>query len=198
VRAVVVAMVLTAFLLFFVLLAIHNLFHGAAIIPSAIWLFLVGASLIGFGRERGVRRLAIDLLGAFSLKEFVRTGRPENGQNEIQFGYQIFGCRLLYFSVSADKVESIHWGTGQATSRAGRDMDDWSVAIWYDHGDPIKSQKQQKWRHPDQDIYIVGPMGRKQEIAAFGNVLLDFLRKSGASLMQGRDECTFERRSPTG
>jgi hypothetical protein len=191
--AVIGATVLTAFVLFSIFLAIYNLFNWMAIIPSVIWLLLIGWTLISLSKEKGCRRFATEILGAFSLKQFVQAIRRENGLNEIQFGYQMFGNRFLYLTIPIDKIDHVNWRTGQATDMAKRDMNDWHVAVWYDHDNSIKSQKKAKWRHPDQDIYIVGPSGRKQEITNFGHALLDFLRKSGASLVQGNNECTFVR-----
>ena len=195
--AVIGAIVLTTFILFFIFMAIYNLFNWMAIIPSVIWLLLVGWVLIGFSKEKSCKQFATEILGAFSLKQFVQTICRENGRNEIQFGYQMFGRRFLYLTIPVDKIDHVNWSTGQATDMAKRDMNDWSVAVWYDHCDPIKSQMKAKWRYPDQDIYIVGPLGRKQDITDFGHAFLDFLCKSGASLAQGNNECTFVRQLPT-
>ena len=192
-REVVGAMMLASFLLFFVSLAVYNLLNCAAIIPSILWLLLVGAVLAGFSREKGARPFAIEILGAFSLKHFVRTIHRETGGTEIQFGYRMFGRCHLYLTIPVEKIEHINWSTGQATHMARRDMNDWSIAIWYEHGDPIKSQKQKGSLNPDQDVYIVGTPGRKENVAAFGHALLVFLRGSGASLVPGNNECTFVR-----
>jgi hypothetical protein len=187
------AIVVTAFLLFFIFLGIYNLFNGIAIIPSLIWLLLVGSVLIGFCKEKGSKQFATEILGAFSLKQFVQTICRENGQNEIQFGYWMFGHRFLYLTVPAEKIDHVNWHTGQASHMAKRDVNDWSVAIWYEHGDPIKSQKEHWRKNPDQEVYIVGHSGRKQEIETFGLALVEFLRKSGATLVQGENGCTFVR-----
>ena len=191
------AIVATAFLLFFIILGVFNLFNQIAIIPSIIWLMLIGMWLHAGGKEKGFRRFAIDVLGYFSLNQFIRTTSRESGHNEIQFGYKIFGCRLFYLTIPLNKIESVNWSTGQATSMTGRDMNDWHVFIWHDHDNPAKSQRKAKLPyplpHPDQDVYGVGPSGRKQEIEAFGHAVVDFLRNSGATLVQGNNECTFVR-----
>ena len=94
VGAVIGAIVGTVFLLFFIFLGIYNLFNCMAIIPSLIWLLLVGWVLIGFRREKGSKQFATEILGAFSLKQFVQTIRRKSDQNEIQFGYWMFGHRF--------------------------------------------------------------------------------------------------------
>ena len=76
---------------------------------------------------------------------------------------------------------------------AGRDLGDWSVALWYDHGDPAKSLAQKKHRWPDQEVYIVGLTGPKNKVDAFGHEFLNFLRQSGVFLVQGENDRKFVR-----
>ena len=93
-----------------------------------------------------------------------------------------------------DKVESVDWRAGQASGMTGCDMDDWHVALWFDHDDPIKSEKERQWHpKPEQDVYIVGPTRRKKDTASFGMEFVGFLRQAGAALEQGEDDCTFTR-----
>jgi len=74
-------------------------------------------------------------------------------------------------------------------------MNDWSVVLWFDHGDPVKSQRNQRFRKPDQDVHIVGPSRRKDLTTAFGHSVLEFLRQAGADLVPGEDEFTFVRKA---
>src|ERR1039458_2812396 len=191
-RVVFGAILLTGFLLFFVFLAAYNLIHLVAMIPSTLWLLLVGTVFFGSCKERGAKTFLTEILGAFSAKEFTRAIRRDD-QNEIQFGFEMFGRGFLYFKLPVKKIESVNWSTGQATHLAGRDMKDWQVSVWYDHDDLVKSQKHQKWRKPDQEIYLVGPTTEKEKTAAFGLTFVELLRKSGATLVQGGNECTFVR-----
>ena len=191
--AVIRTTVLTTIILFFIFLAIYNLFNSTATIPSIIWLLLVAFIFWDSGKSKGYKQFAIEILGAFSLKEFVQTIRRENGHNEIQFGCQMFGRRFLYLTVATVKIDHVNWKTGQATDMAKRDMNDWSVLVWYNHGDSVKSQKRAKRPHPNQDLYIVGPPGRRKEIETFGLVFIEFLRKSGVTIVQGNNKCTFVR-----
>lgn len=190
------AVVLTAFLTFFVLLAIYNLLNLAAIVSSILWLLLVAAAIFGFCKEKGIRQTAIEILGAFAVKEFIWSVKGESNCRKILFGYKFCGKRFVYREISVPKIESVSWSTGQASSLAGRDVNDWSVAIWSDHDDSERSQRRRKlkYRKPDQDICIVGPTGRKEDAAAFGLKLVEFLRESGAQLLPGDNDSSFFRK----
>lgn len=192
-RAVIGALIGTSFLLFFILLAIYNLCSGRAIIASSCWLLLVGTVLFGFCKERGIGQVVVGYLGAFSSKESIQAIPRESGKSEIQFGYRLFGARFQYLRIAADKIAMVHWHTGQLSSRLGRDAGDWSVAVWYEHDDPAKLEKQKWMRHPDLEVYIVGIEGQKEGTGVFGRALVDFLRKSGSPLVQGDNDCTFVR-----
>ncbi len=191
------AVIVTAFVLFFTVVALHNLWGWIAILPSTLWLLLVGVIVIDLIRSKGINQIVVEILSAFSFREFIWAIRQTNGQNEIQFGNQLCGCRLVRFRIAVENIEHVKWSTGQASHIAGRDMNDWSVAVWYDHGDRAKSERNKGWRFADQEIHIVGPAGRKAEVATFGHSLLDFLRQSGANLIQGENDCTFVRQSNT-
>lgn len=185
---------LTTFTLFSVGLAIYNLCNWTAIIPSTIWLLLVGFFFSGLIKTDGCKKITTDILGTFSKKEFIRTISLEKGQTAFQYGFKIFGHWFSYFTVAVETIETVKWDTGQASDMAGRDMNDWHVAVWYDHDDPAKSQKQNTLKKPDQDLYIVGMSGAKAETAALGFAVVDLLRKTGATFAQGDDDCTFVRR----
>ena len=138
------AVVVTAFILSFSSLAIYNLFNWTGVLPSTLWLLLVGSVVVGTIKSKGLKQSAIELLGVFSLGEFVQAIRLTSGQVEVQFGYQLFGRRFVHFNIAVEKIEHVKWSTGQASHRAGRDVNDWSVAVWYDHGDPVKSERNRK------------------------------------------------------
>jgi hypothetical protein len=79
---------------------------------------------------------------------------------------------------------------------AGRDMNDWTVFIWFDHHDPARSEKKKrrKYRKPDQKIYCVGPSTRKERTEALGLALVAFLRDAGADLVPADIPDCFARR----
>ncbi len=192
--AIIAAWFLTAFIGFFVWLGVYNLWHGAAIIASILWLLLVG-TIFGLGcKYEGSRKLLIELLGIYSRRHFVQSLPRENGPAEIRFGYRLLGYPFFYLRVPVDKIESVDWSTGQASHQAGRDVHDWSIGLWYQHGDPEKTKREQQWsRRPEQEVYIVGPPDRKEITTALAQSFLEFLGAAGARLVQGENEHTFVR-----
>jgi hypothetical protein len=194
-REVLGAATVTAFILFFVLLSVVNLLNHVAMIPSAAWLLLVLAVVGTSCKEEGLRTLLVNILGYFASKQFVESISEGTFPVGIRFGYQLLGHRFVYLTIPADKITSVGWHAGQASSFAGRDMKDWYVAVWFFHDDPVRSQKRRNMPNPDQGVYCVGPSGPKVDVDAFGRSLVDFLRSSGALLSPGKDEYTFVRKA---
>ena len=196
-RVVFGATLFTAFLVFLVALAIWNLTQGNALIASCLWLGLIGFILGGYIKSEGYRKVAVYVLGAFSTRNFAWAYQLPPKTTEIRFGYEIFGFRHFHLSVPVDRIKSVNWHTGQASYFAKKDVGDWSVALWYDHGDPVKSRAQKNMRNPDQEVYIVGLEGSKNKVSAFGRELLNFLREAGVTLVQGKDDCEYVRQPDT-
>jgi hypothetical protein len=188
--------VFAAGIFFFTILAITNLFVHVAIIASCTWLAIVFIGVRTACKTDGsVWKFVINWLGCFARRQFVEATLRETGPAEIRFGYQFFRRRLFYFLVPVDKIETVDWSTGQATDMAGRDMNDWHVALWFDHDDVSKSEKKQKWglKKPDQDVYIVGPSTCKAEAEILGLAFVTFLHAAGATWLERIDDCTFGR-----
>ena len=182
-RAEIVGLIFAAaFVAFFVALSVLNLVNRVAVIPSIIWLLLVTAVICAICRDEEFLRY---LLGGFASTQFVERVTAETQSAEIRFGYQLFGRRCFYLRLPVGKIEAVNWTTGQ--------VGDWHVALWFDHDDPAKHVEGS--RKPDQDVYIVGPSGSKEETETFGLSLVDFLCNAGASLVRGEDECSFVRKT---
>lgn len=194
------AMFLSVFILFSVLLAIYNLCTWTAVIPSTIWLLLVGFVLGSFIKTDGWKKFATDILGGFAREEFIRTIHLGSNEPCLQYGFKMFGQRFPYFTVVVKKIESVEWSTGQASHFAGKDMDDWSVLVWYDHCDPAKSQRARSYnsRKPDQDLYGIVMSGKKETTAVLGHALIDLLRDAGVKFSQGENDNSFVRQLPGG
>lgn len=162
-----------------------------AIISSCIWLGLVLLIVYAACKEYGIVEFLKNILGAFAYKHFI-----ENEQEgEIRIGFLFFGMSFFYIKLPVEKVASVEWHAGQGTHFAGRDMNDWSVALWYDHDDPKKSEDRKSWKYADQEVHIVGPSGKKEITAALGDSLVLFLNKAGTKLIPSDDECKFIRKS---
>jgi hypothetical protein len=191
---VIAAVGLTSFVLFTVDIAVKNLQDHAAMIPSIIWLMLVTAGIVHQMREE---KGFVKFLEVFAFKPFAEV--VETGPNtwDLRFGFRMAGHCLFYQGIPLNKIESLVWSSGQATSLAGRDMNDWTVVLWYDHDDPVKSEHKKKWKHyhPDQDPYSVNFSGPKEDAAILGREFLALLKNAGAVLVPGKDDCTFVRES---
>ena len=177
------------------MLSVINLLNHVAMIASAIWLLLVVLAIWTICSEDGLRTFLVNVLGCFASRRFVESVSEGMGPARIRYGYQLLGRRFFYLTVPVDRIAEVAWHTGQASDRLGRDADDWHIAIWYYHDDPVKSEKRKGLWNPDQEIFCVGPSGPKSDIAALGHSLVDFLRGSGASLVLGKDECSFVRKT---
>lgn len=175
-------------------LALFNLANSVGIIISVIWLLIVGWILGNECREAGgLRRYLIAWLAAFAGRRFALFASDDAHQASIRFGYEIFGHRFYQNDVEIKRIESVEWSSGQATSMAGRDMEDWSVALWYDHCNPERSKQRHMLRKPEQDLYIVGPSRRKEDTVPFGMEFVSFLSSVGAFLIRGEGENVYIR-----
>ena len=180
----------------FALLAFLNLANHVAIIPSVIWLLFVAWILWSGCREAGsVRMYLTDWLAAFAARKFVLFPPETTHQAFIRFGYELFGRRFYQKDIDIERIESVEWSPGQATGMAGRDMKDWSVTLWYDHGDPERSKRHHMLRKPNQDVYIVGPSKRKEDTALLGREFISFLSGIGVHLKQSTEDHIFSRRT---
>ena len=138
-------------------------------------------------------RYLINRLGDLFGQSFVESESSVGQRGDIRFGFEFLGHRFTQRSVGIANIESVEWETGQGTAMAGRDKNDWHVCLWFDHNDPQMSEKQRKYRKPDQDIYIVGPSTRRDRTEALGLAFVDFLRAAGAELAQGATTTCFVR-----
>jgi len=196
-RVVVGVCLFAGFLCFTVAVGIHNLLNGVSLIASCLWLLLVGAMIVSCCREHGIKPLFTNILGTVTRRHFAWAYPTAANQIEIRFGYEIFGRRHFYLAIPTTRIEEVHWRTGQASDQLGRDVGDWSVALWYAHGDSAKTadrlKKWPNWKTAAQAVYIVGPQGPKEKTAALGHRFLHFLCQSGVCLVQGADDSTFIR-----
>jgi hypothetical protein len=158
----------------FALIAVINLCLWSAVIPSLIWLFIVVAMIRSSSqRDGGLRPFLINAIGELFGKKFVEWNPNDPQPRCIRFGVQFFSGRFIQKSFQLNKIESVSWHTGQASSMAGREVNDWKVWIYLDSG----IQK------PDHIYHGVGPAWRKSRSEALGLSLVSFLRNAGVNLV---------------
>ena len=165
------------------------------LVASLLWLFLVAFFTLQSCKDAGgLRRYALDIVAGVCGRLFaeINTTPPE----ALELGVYLLGRRFVQQTIPLDSIESVEWNTGQATSMAGHDMNDWHVWIWFAHNDPAESQKRRKrgWQKAEQSLYGVGPSGPKAETEALGLSLVAFLRAAGADLLDGPTPNGFVRR----
>lgn len=177
--------VVTVLVFCFTLGGVINLFRGDAIIASSLWLAVVAFGYWIMCKDEGIRSYLIDYLGDVAGRHFVESTPESVRPAELHFGFEFLGRRFIQWRVALDKIESVEWKTGQATDMAGRDMHDWHVVLWFDHGDPNKKKS--------RNLRIVGPARRKMKTESLGLVFVDFLRNAGAPLERCGAEGRFVR-----
>lgn len=183
----------------FVALAVDNLLSpvGAPVlgacgaVASVLWLALVAFVLVLTLWSVGLWGSVVAVLGAFSLRHFADARTTDDG-TVIGFGYQLFGRRFYYLRVAPDQITSVDISTGQATAHAGRDMGDWSVALWYrvEGAAPFGP-----WPGARNDeVYIVGGAGPREATAEWLSAVVAFLRAAGVNLEPGEADTEFRHR----
>ena len=169
---------LTTLVVVFVILAVYDLITLEAIIAPILWLTFVAYGVCGeIKKEGGFRQYVFSILGVFIGKEYLEISSLGGPIPEINFGIQIFKWRSTQRCIAFDKIISVRWDAGQATSLAGRDMKDWYVYLRFN--DPERAGRRY---NPGQSIYVIGPSRRKEDTEAFGLSFIDLLRQAGLPL----------------
>jgi hypothetical protein len=140
--------------------------------------------------EGGLRVFFVNRLGNLSDHQFVEI-IPQHGDDlMVRFGFTLLGRDFDRLQIRRATLTSIQWSSGQATSLAGHDMNDWSVVVRHNRKGPrgtIVSDHH-------EDVEIVGPDGPKHEAAALGTSLVDFFRSAGIELHPMKNKCGFTTR----
>lgn len=172
----------------FVVLALIDLSRGDAVIASCLWLaFMAFCVWNGVRDAGGLRNMLTDMAGSVAGRLFAET---DAAAGEVRFGYELWGRRHIRHRVTLESIESVDWSTGQASCMAGRDENDWTIRLWYRHGDPAKSAEREKLKwypRPDQDLHAFGPPRRRSETEALGLAFVGMLRDAGVPLVAGEE-----------
>jgi hypothetical protein len=161
----------------FTVLSVLNIKDQVAVIPSIAWLSIVAFfAWSNYDEDRGIYHQLIDGCCSFlASKKFVLVLQNENAPPAIRFGHYLFGCRIIQLRVRIDKIECVEWSTGQATFRAGEDMEDWTVGLQFSHD--IKKERKHGYIQ-------VSSTSRKEDAQKLGLAFVDFLNDLGASLVR--------------
>ena len=124
------AIVGTAIIVTFLVLAAKNLFQETAVVPSLIWILLVVFVVISNVRQSGLSSFAAGVLGAFSRKQVLIVSTAEEGR-VLEVGSKFLSWNVIEHRVPASDLVTIRCSAGQASDLAGRDVNDWSVVLWY-------------------------------------------------------------------
>lgn len=168
-----------------VVLGVTNLFMGVALVPSMLWLVFIGFVVASEAKQhRGVGGVFVHLVGELFGRQFVDAPLIEGTPREIRFGFELFGRAFITRVELLDDIKKVGWSTGQATGITGRDMDDWSVFVWFNPKAPSSIEIGIKsgadfWTV----IHAVGPARERSKTEALGLEFLKFLEEAGVKLV---------------
>ncbi|QJW95966.1 hypothetical protein [Frigoriglobus tundricola] len=159
------------------------------VVAAVLWLSLttltLGSAVYAAG---GLGPCAVVCLGTFSSRTFVEVSL-EGDRIVIAFGYEMFRRRFYYLTVARGQIVSLEMRSGQATALAGRDMDDWHVALWY--RDPTRAKRKHIEGVRDDEVYVVCPPRAKVTTEVFLRSVVTFLCSVGVELHPVAKENAF-------
>lgn len=161
----------------------------SATIASVIWIvFTVWCVWTTISMDDGFQRWAIARLGQFGMKHFVWIDRIEGEPPRISTGFRLGRRRFFYYSFPTVKLQKVSWNFGQASARSRQEMADWSVTIWFDPTEP----RSRWWSDAYRGQYGFGFQGEKARVAAFGESLVAFLRRTGVEFKALPEDCGYQ------
>lgn len=176
-------------------LAGFNLWHmqsnsNTATMVSIAWPIFVLACLLIAVWEDGCRFFLVKRLGEFSRDHFLylRTS-PVTEEVEVCVGYRLWGKTFDLLRVNRDDVVSVDWRPGQGSVNNQLDLDDWHVALWY-HPSLGKKRKPSPGAR-DDDVFVIGPSGARNEIAAFAQSVIALLAEAEIEMIPGGRDNEF-------
>lgn len=188
-------LILATIIAFFVAVAVYNLIHSAGLSTfescgSIVWLIIVSLWIVvAYFEAGGLRQMTVNLLGMFAHHGFVQVERDQDGSELICYGYEMFERRHFYFKVPVGLIARVHWSAGQASDVSGRDVDDWTVGIWFHPDGGPFTWTPDDWR--TKTLHIVGPHLPRRDATALGNALVKYLRDRGVRLDPTEKDCEF-------
>lgn len=158
-------------------------------VASVIWIvFTVWCVWVSISMDGGFQRWAIARLGQFGCKHFVWIDRVEGEPPRILTGFRWGRRRFFYYSFPTVELQKVSWNFGQASARSRQEMADWSVTMWFDPTEP----RSRWWSDAYRGQYGFGFQGEKARVAAFGESLVAFLRRTGVEFKALPDGCGYQ------
>jgi len=183
---------LTFFAFAFTSLAIYCLYCRVAPIASSLWLVFI-ATMFWMHLKGGLRALLVDWVGALAGRQFVHSTMADANTSKLTFGFELLGHRFVQLAVMAYQIVSVKWSSVPASGWSGRDRDDWTAWLSFDHADPATSPKTSIVPGAELGLWIIGATTRSEETEAFGLTFVQFLRNAGAKLVPGNSPRKYVR-----
>lgn len=143
---------------------------------SVVWIvFTVWYVWTSISMDGGFQRWAIARLGQFGMRHFVWIDRITGEPPRISTGFRWGRRRFLYDSFPAIDLLKVSWNHGQASALSQQELADWSAMLWFQPTEP----RSKWWSDTFRGQCGFGFCGEKARIAAFGESLVDFLRRAG-------------------
>jgi hypothetical protein len=96
----------------------------------------------------------------------------------------ILGKPFVDQDIALHKIKSLDTCEGQASQMAGRDMQDWIVALWYG----VEPKTASSPFRPGQQVCIIGPSQPRAKAEKLANEVLALLRDAGLEFAVCKDE----------
>jgi hypothetical protein len=176
--------ILVFIVIIWLILAARNLIYREAVISSALWIILVTVTVVSRVRVHGVRRYCRSVLSGFARNQLLRVERNHESRT-LAVGFRLLGRDFIEYRIPAEDLASLSWSSGQASDMAGRDVDDWTVFLWYRHHDPQREERelQSHYKRPGFAILAIGPAGAKYVTESLGLHVATFLIVSGCPVV---------------
>jgi hypothetical protein len=163
--------------------AIQNLINRIALIPSILWLTLLTLALISSLREAGFVSFCRGIVIAFCRRQFLEV-KSSSERKRLEIGSKAFAFDLVEHRIAADDLVELTWRPGQGSDMAGRDVGDWSLFLWYRHGDQALAALQKRRLHPrpEERVVVIGTPQARETAEQLARDVWKFLSESGVSV----------------
>jgi hypothetical protein len=154
------------------------------ILASLLWIALYVGMEVGRFRSDGSENSLINRLHYFARDNFIKVVRRTDGPTTFVFGYRLRGHVYTLTEFRADGIQKVYWSTGQCSSHAFRDTNDWGVVIWLKSNSVLFTTD--KKRHPDaSEVRCFRSKGSKADAEEIGQQFLRFLSENGVAFVAG-------------